>query len=165
MRIQLSSLPVLLACALAGLTPLVASVAQEPTATPATASDNPLAWLVGDWVGEGLGGEVEETWLPLNGGSMLGVFRLVAKERMSFCELMTISIDDGEATMRLKHFGADLKGWEAKDESLVWPQSDVGPTSARFGPAYYELDDDGELHVWVELDGQEEPAEFVFHRR
>ena len=47
-------------------------------ALPARAADpkNPFAWLVGTWVGEGLGGVVEETWLPMRAGSMFHRFAL-----------------------------------------------------------------------------------------
>lgn len=35
---------------------------------------HPLVWLEGHWVGEGLGGEVEEVWRPERGGAMTCVF-------------------------------------------------------------------------------------------
>ena len=167
MRIKLSVTPMLLLGALAAIAPFLLSSVGTPRqdAAPVTEPTNPLAWLEGDWIGEGFGGVVEETWLPLRGGTMVGVFRLTVENRLSFCELMTISFDGDVATMRLKHFHPDLRGWEEKDESLLWPQSDSAPNSIRFGPALYELDDPRTLRVWVEMDEEQPASELVFHKR
>jgi hypothetical protein len=49
----------------------------EPDAARPKAKIADLAWIQGRWVGEGLGGTVEEIWSPPIGDSMLGMFRLV----------------------------------------------------------------------------------------
>ncbi|RYY34034.1 MAG: hypothetical protein EOP59_16885, partial [Sphingomonadales bacterium] len=60
-------------------------------ATPAVAQDATIAdaaWLAGRWVGEGLGGQVEESWSPAMGGQMAGHFTLVQDGKPVFYELM-----------------------------------------------------------------------------
>ena len=71
-----------------------------------------LSWLVGRWVGKGFGGVCEEVWQPSSGGSMIGTFSLVVDGKAQFYELMTITMESGKPTMKLKHFNADLTGWE-----------------------------------------------------
>ena len=134
---------------------------QEEHAQDAEASDHALSWLEGNWSGKGLGGKVQEVWLAPEGGVMLGVFRLVTGGKPNFYELVTITEKDGEFTMALKHFHANLNGWEAKDESLQWEGSEMSESRVRFGPVLYELDKEGKLHAWVEL-GEDNTEHLVF---
>lgn len=91
-----------------------ACVAQAQTARPATIDD--AAWLAGRWVGEGLGGEMEEMWSPPAGGQMVGHFRLTRDGAPVFYELMFIDVVDGGLRMRLKHFNPDYTAWEEREE-------------------------------------------------
>lgn len=77
-----------------------------------------LAWLVGHWRGEALGGIVEEIWSPVLAGSMMGSFRLVVKNEVKFYELMTITEEQEDLHLKIKHFHPDLKGWEQQDECV-----------------------------------------------
>ncbi len=123
-----------------------------------------LAWLEGHWIGEGLGGKVEEVWLKPEGGSMLGMFRLISGGKPNFYELVTIDEKAGEFTMRLKHFHANLKGWEEKDKALIWECLELEEGRARFGPVLYELRDKNTMDVWVEL-GDDNTQKLVFQRQ
>src|SRR5262245_5787700 len=89
---------------------------QSPTATIAD-----MAWLSGHWVGEGLGGVSEEMWSPPRNGVMMGVFRMVRDNKPIFYELLTIAEEKGSLMLRLKHFNADLTGWEEKDKTIDFP--------------------------------------------
>jgi len=80
-----------------------------------------LAWLVGHWSGEGLGGQVEEIWAAPQGGAMLGMFRMIKSGAPGFYELMTLVEERGSVTLRLKHFNPDLTGWEEKAEAVEFP--------------------------------------------
>lgn len=81
-----------------------------------------LEWLAGTWRGPGLGGECEETWNAPAGGAMLGMFRLIRDGRPAVYEIITLTPDDdGGLTLRLKHFGGDLVGWEEMDEAVLFP--------------------------------------------
>jgi hypothetical protein len=72
------------------------------------------AWLAGRWVGEGLGGTVEETWAPAAGGQMVGHFQLVKGGKPVFYELMLLDSQAGGLRLRVKHFNPDFTAWEDK---------------------------------------------------
>lgn len=72
------------------------------------------SWLSGRWVGEGLGGTVEETWAPAAGGQMVGHFQLVKDGKRVFYELMMLDVQPRGLRLRVKHFNADFTAWEDK---------------------------------------------------
>ena len=136
-------------------------------ATPRTndaTTAHPFSWLAGNWVGKGLGGDVQETWLPARGKSMVGVFRLTENDEVTFYELITIDNEANGAVMRLKHFHANLHGWEEKNEVETWPATILGKHSVRFGPVDYTLVGDDALNVVVRIEGQPEPMKLAFRR-
>jgi hypothetical protein len=81
---------------------------------PAKITD--VAFLEGTWIGQGLGGQTEETYSSPLGGAMVGYFRFVKDGKVVFYEIVAIVETNGTLAMRLKHFHADLKGWEEKDD-------------------------------------------------
>jgi hypothetical protein len=88
-------------------------------ANPATAQESHVsiddaAWLAGRWVGEGLGGHVEESWSAAMGGQMVGHFALVQNNRPVFYEIMLIDVQPGGLRLRVKHFNPDFTAWEDK---------------------------------------------------
>lgn len=89
--------------------------------------------LVGRWVGEGLGGEVEETWNPVFGDRMLGTFRLVQGGALNFSEHMHLGIEGGAVVLRLKHFGPDLVPWEDAEETTSFRLVAFDEATAWFG--------------------------------
>jgi len=50
-----------------------------------------LSWLTGAWIGEGLGGEIEEYWTPPKGGTMHAAFRLVTGGETRIIEYLLIT--------------------------------------------------------------------------
>jgi len=86
---------------------------------PATLAD--MNWLAGHWVGQALGGVSEEIWSPPKAGSMMGMYRLMRDGKPVFYELLTIVEENGSLVLRLKHFNADLTGWEEKNKTFDFP--------------------------------------------
>lgn len=143
----------------------LAAAEQDPA--PKTAEDPcPVAWLEGHWAGDGFGGRAEEVWLAPSGGTMACVFRLTVEGAPRFYELVTVGRGDDGWEMRLKHFHADLRGWEPREQSLVWAYEELGPREARFGPVTYTLSDDDVLtaRVVFEHDGETGVAVLEFRR-
>lgn len=85
----------------------------EPPSPPAHIGA--ASWLAGIWVGEGLGGQVEESWSAPRGGQMIGHFSLVRNGAPVFYELMLLDEQAGGLRLRVKHFNPDFTGWEEKD--------------------------------------------------
>lgn len=132
-----------------------------------TASILDVSWLAGRWLGQGLGATTEEVWLPPTGGTMVGVLRLVRGDSVDFYELVTLVEEEGSLVLRLKHFGPDLVGWEAKGESASFPLVRRQEESLWFdGLTIHRLDED-EMEVWVALQQQDESireARFTYRR-
>lgn len=91
-------------------------------------------WLVGSWLGEGLGGTVEEIWSPARAGVMVGTFRLIKDDAVVFYEILTLSERDGRIQMRLKHFDPELVGWEEKADYVTFDLEATEPGYVRLGP-------------------------------
>lgn len=98
------------------------------------ASIEQLDWLVGQWVGEGIeGAPAMESWLPPMGGTMVGTFvQETPKGDIMFTEHLYIMPQDGSLVLKLKHFNADLTGWEEKDDMLTFRLVAIEPCAAYF---------------------------------
>jgi len=134
--------------------------------TPApSAKVEDMAWMAGHWVGEALGGTVEEIWSPPRGGSMMGMFRLVKDGQTVFYELMTIVPEDGSLVLRLKHFNADLTGWEEKQKTVDFPLVAVADGAFHFEGLSFRPDGEDHLRVHLAMhrkDGTVREETFVY---
>ncbi|MEM6856705.1 MAG: DUF6265 family protein [Pseudomonadota bacterium] len=107
--------------------PLAAKDGAETRAMPEggespPASVDALDWLVGQWEGKGVrGAPAMESWLKPMGGMMVGTFvQEDADGAIMFTEHMYLVQEDGSLALKLKHFNADLTGWEEKDDFLTF---------------------------------------------
>jgi hypothetical protein len=102
-----------------------AGAVETRTATPGaaapTARIGDLAWLAGQWTGEGLGGEILDSYSPPAAGQIVGHFRLIKNGAIAFYEIAAIAEVEGSLEMHVKHFNADLTGWEEKAEVQHFP--------------------------------------------
>ena len=105
---------------------------EPPISTARAATIEDAAWLAGRWVGEGFGGQMEETWAPPVGGQMVGHFRYWRADAPQFYEIMLMDVADGGVRMRVKHFNPDFVGWEDKDGWVVFEPVSVGPDALVF---------------------------------
>lgn len=99
---------------------------------PATLAD--MGWLVGQWQGTGIGGATAtESWLPPTGTTMVGTFIQQTDEgAIRFTEHMYLMEEQGSLVLRLKHFNADLTGWEDKDGVVTFRLLALEPCAAYF---------------------------------
>lgn len=116
---------------------LMASAIQLQAGNDSSKADVPTLekfdWLVGHWRGKGLGGDCEETWLPESGGCLLGTFKFTQNDKANFFELMTITIDSLGPALRVKHFNADMTGWEDKAEMVTFRYDSTSANQVFFG--------------------------------
>ena len=98
------------------------------------ASIDQLDWLVGQWEGKGIqGSPAMESWLPPMGGTMVGTFVQETPEgAIMFTEILYLMEEEGSLVLRLKHFNADLTGWEEKDDMLTFRLVAMEPCAAYF---------------------------------
>jgi hypothetical protein len=112
---------------------VTAAKAQEPNSPPAAAhSIEAASWLAGRWVGEGFGGQMEETWAPPIGGQMVGHFRYWREGQPQFYEFLMMDVVEGGVRMRVIHFNPDMVGWEEKDGWVEFEPISVGPEALAF---------------------------------
>lgn len=121
-------------------TALVLSVPGATYASAPAASLQDLSWLAGSWEGEGIeGAPALEAYAPAAGGQMVGHFRQLNKDgSVMFYELITIVEEGGALAYRLKHFNADLTGWEEKDKVVVFPLTAASKRRWDFSGLVYE---------------------------
>lgn len=135
----------------------------DHTPPPATLED--MDWLVGQWRGEGIGGATAyESWLPPSGDTMVGTFVQQADgETLRFTEHMYLVEEGGTLVLRLKHFNADLTGWEEKDDMLSFSLIAVEDCAAYFRALTLRCDGENGLLAAVRTTREGKPAgELVF---
>lgn len=161
--------PILLLAAFAFATPAhaqnVRSLAPGAASPAATVED--IAWLAGHWEGEGLGGRSFETISPPVAGQMSGHFQQVKDGKLSFYEIYHFVPKGGSLLMRIKHFNADLTGWEEKGESVEFPLVALTRDAVYFDGLTMRRDGEDGLHTFVIIDrggGKKEEVAFRFRR-
>jgi hypothetical protein len=139
-------------------------LAREQGATPPAATLQDISWLVGRWVGEGLGGTAEDIIAPASGGQMMGMFRHSKGDgSVNFYEFYVFAEQDGSLTQRLKHFSPPLSAWEDKDEFVEFPLVAIEEHAAYFDGLSYVLAEGGRLTVGVRLN--EDRNAFFLYRK
>ena len=144
----------------------VRTLAPGAKSPPATVAD--IAWMVGHWEGEGLGGQSLETISPPIAGQMSGHFQQVKDGKVNFYELYQFVPRGSSLVLRIKHFSADLAGWEEKDQSVEFPLVAIEEGVAYFdGLTMRRVGADGmESFVVIDhKDGRKEEAAFRFKRK
>lgn len=124
----------------------------EETAVPgdsATLAD--LAWIEGRWQGKAMEGDFESVWNAPAANSMMGMFKFMKDDRVVFYELLTIVEEEQGIVLRLKHFDAQLVGWEEKKESIEFPLVKVSENEATFeGLRFVRVREDA-INVFVTI--------------
>lgn len=155
--------------------PLTASRPAVAQAGSVQATLDELAWLAGTWAGTIGEDPVEVVWLEPAAGAIPGLFRWIKDGEVYLHELVAIKPDpagDG-LILEIKHYGADLHGWEARDESVLFDLEEADEGRAVFvqrgDPARltYRLEGQDRLTVTLETERDGEPAvmEFRYRRR
>lgn len=96
------------------------SASPDQPAPPAKIED--LAWLSGEWEGGGPGEtRARAVFSGPTGDHLTGHFVQASADGVSFLELMDVVETNGTLVFRLRHFNADLTGWEEKDVVRSFP--------------------------------------------
>lgn len=121
-----------------------------------------VAWISGHWIGEAMGGQVEEVWTPPLGGSMMGSFKLVVDGKVVFYELETITEQNETLILRIKHFNDDLKGWEEKEETEDFKLVKLTEGAAYFDQLTFKKNGDNQLNIYVIIATEKGEEEVLF---
>jgi len=99
------------------------TVAANQPIPPPTVDD--LAWFEGRWVGQLGESIIEEHWSGVDGGTIIGMFRVVSAgkstpNRVGLYEFWAVEPGDHGPELRMRHFSPGLTAWEEKDAPLVF---------------------------------------------
>lgn len=114
----------------AGLCALAAT--GSPAAQDRVATLDDVAWIAGQWSGDADGARSEEVWVPPQGDSMLGMWRLVVGGQARVFELLAITQEPSGPVLRLRHFSRTLVAREEKDAAIALPLVSWGAGRAVF---------------------------------
>lgn len=95
--------------------------------------------------------------------TMMGVFRWTTADGVRFYELLVIRTNTVGIEPQIKHFGADLVGWEEKGETVAFdlvPLEKAEGISLRRSPdetgwMIYRLGGDDRLEIGFRVEGEE----------
>ena len=123
---------------------------------PATLAQ--MDWLTGQWRGEGIqGAPALESWLPPIGGTMVGTFvQETADGTIMFTEHMYLMEEESTLVLRLKHFNADLTGWEEKGDMLTFRLLAMEECAAYFNALTLRCDGENGLIAAVRMKSGDE---------
>jgi hypothetical protein len=83
------------------------------------------------------------------------MYRLVRDDKVLFYELMTLVEQDGSLTLRLKHFNADLTGWEDKQTTVDFRLVSLEERIVRFEGMSFHRESDTRLTVYLAIEGKD----------
>ena len=95
--------------------------ALAPGARSPAAKVSDLAWLVGEWTGEGFGAQLYETYSAPIGGQMPGHFYVAKDGKPSMYEFVMIAEAGDSIEYRVRHFNPDMTAWEDKESFVKFP--------------------------------------------
>lgn len=122
----------------------------DPDMRPAATLED-VSWLVGSWEGEAFGNAFEEVWNPPSAGSMVGMFKLLDGDEVSFYELVLLVEEEGSLSLKVKHFNADFTAWEEKEDYVTFRFVKKEDNAVHFsGISFYRISDD-EMHGYLVL--------------
>ena len=135
------------------------------TRPAATLAD--VAMLVGSWTGEAFGSDFEASWHPPSAGSMVGLFKLIGDEGVSFYEILLLVEEEGSLSLKVKHFTPAFEAWEEKAEytRFRFVKADEGAVHFQ-GISFYRISDD-EMHAYIVMRSGDDVREekLVYRRR
>lgn len=125
-----------------------------------------LDWIAGEWIGTGLGGDVEELWSRPKNGHMIGICRFDQEGQLVFSEHCSLSeTPQGYIEYRVKHFSPDFKGWEQPADYVNFSLIKLEGQTAYFNGATLIREGDVlKIYVWFEENGKGEEVLFEYER-
>ncbi|MBT8085833.1 MAG: hypothetical protein HKN35_02365 [Woeseia sp.] len=117
------------------------------------------SWLAGSWTGNAFGQQFEAVWNPPSAGSMIGLFKLIGDDGVSFYEILMISVDEGTLSLKVKHFNADFTAWEDKADFVDFRLVKAEENALHFGGISFYRDGDDAMDGYIVMRNGEELTE------
>ena len=111
--------------------------------SPAARIDQ-MAWLAGQWRGEGPPTDrIDAFVLPPSGGGMVGVFRRVRGGEVTTHAIAYVTEESGSLVLRSKLFDSALRGRDSQDAPRPQALESISPSEVRFEKAWVFRRDGG----------------------
>lgn len=123
-----------------------------------------IKWLAGNWKGEAFGGAFEENWSQPFGSSMMFNFKLVVDGTIVFYELGHIIEKNNTLLYQIKHFDANLVGWEEKDKSEDFKFIKKEKNRMYFHLFTFEKVSEKQVKVYAYFKESDEEVVFIFKK-
>jgi hypothetical protein len=98
---------------------------------PASSLDQ-LKWMSGAWIEDSEQRRCEEIWSTADAHTLMGMFRWIADDDVSFYEFMVINMTDTGAELHVKHFHPTLVAWEERQHYQAFVLTALDSTRAVF---------------------------------
>jgi len=148
-----------------------------PTTPLAADSLEQLNWMSGAWIEETPLRRCEEIWSTVDAHTLMGMFRWIADDDVSFYEFMVIKVANTGVELHVKHFHPTLVAWEEKERFQAFILTELQAHRAVFaavqdpeesevtgGWLTYELTDENHLEVCLIEANEEMKLNFHFVR-
>ncbi len=127
-----------------------------------------LKWLEGSWTSTQTdGGLGEQTWLAPRAGTMMGVFRLIRKDKVEFAEVLTVTQREYGLVLTIRRFDKGLTPLPGEAEFTSTSQTATGTVfeskDAKLGRITWRTSKTG-MEVQVIPAGTTKPVTFTYTR-
>ena len=136
-----------------------------------------LNWMSGAWLEDTQLRRCEEIWSTVDAHTLMGMFRWISNDDVSFYEFMVMKVTERGAELHVKHFHPTLVAWEEKDRFQAFVLTGLEEHRAVFsaipdedssdvtgGWLTYELTDNNHLEVCLIEESGEVKLNFHFVR-
>jgi hypothetical protein len=117
------------------------------------------AWLAGSWTGTAFGKRFEEHWNPPSAGTMVGLFKLMDDDGVSFYEILLLTVDEGSLSLKVKHFSPDFTAWEEKGDYVDFRLVKIEEDALHFAGISFYRRDENNIDGYIVMKNGEEIAE------
>ena len=152
-------------------------MAYFPTDPISVESVSSLEFMAGSWIEEAEHHRCEEVWSTPDGDALMGMFRWISSEEISFYEFMVVRPTNEHVELHVKHFHPSLVAWEEKERFQAFVLSHLEERMAIFaavpeedgveettGWVIYELGSDDRLYVRLVQPNGEPKLVFQYER-
>ena len=169
----MNKMPTVFLCAVVSLPLLAAEPRTEHTYQLSEGEERPAATiedvglLVGSWTGTAFGGRFETVWNPPSAGTMVGFFKLLGDDGVSFYEILLLSVEDGTLSLKVKHFNPDFTAWEEKADYVNFQLVRKEENALHFGGISFYRRGEDSIDGYIVMRNGDEITEhhLVYERR
>ena len=98
---------------------------------------------------------------------MVGMFKLLDGDEVSFYELLLMTVEDGSLSLKVKHFNPDFSAWEEKGDFVNFRLVKFDDDELHFGGISFYKRSDDRIDGYIVMRNGDEVTEhhLVYERR